>query len=79
MNTNDIKKVLLEELKCIAPEMEEEEFESDEDIRDQVDLDSMDYLKFITQAGTRLNKEIPEKDYSKLETLDDFVKYFSRD
>jgi acyl carrier protein len=77
METEEIKNVLIEELKKIAPEIDQDDLEMDEDIRDQVDLDSMDYLKFITVIGKRFDKQIPEKDYAQLETLDGFISYLS--
>ena len=62
-------------LKSIAPELEEAELRPDRPLRDQIDLDSMDWLNVIVALHERLNVEIPESDYAKLTTLDAVVAY----
>ena len=42
-------------------------------LRDQVDLDSMDWLNFLVALNERLKVEIPETDYGRLGTLDQIV------
>ncbi|HUO41201.1 MAG TPA: phosphopantetheine-binding protein [Mycobacterium sp.] len=44
-------------------------------MRDQVDLDSMDWLNFLRGIYTRLGVDIPESDYASLRTLSDVVRY----
>ena len=44
-------------------------------LRDQVDLDSMDWLNFLLGIDKRLHVEIPEADYASLRTLADVVDY----
>ena len=44
-------------------------------LRDQIDLDSMDYLNFIIGMHEKLKVEIPESDYQRLVSLDDIVSY----
>lgn len=77
MNTEQIRKTVLEELKRIAPEVEEGELRSERPLRDQVDLDSMDWLNFLVALHERFKVEIPEADYQKLVRLDDVVGYLS--
>ena len=64
---------LITELKNIAPEIDT--LMPNKDIRDQVDLDSIDYLRFINSINKKFELQIPEKDYSKLQTLQDFEQY----
>lgn len=45
--------------------------------RDQLDLDSMDFLNFVLALHDRLRVEIPETDYPKLYTLDGAVAYLT--
>ena len=45
------------------------------DLREALDIDSMDFLNFITAIHHRLGVEIPELDYPKLVTLDGAVAY----
>lgn len=75
MDANDIRKVVLAELKRIAPELED--VAPARLLRDQVDLDSMDWLNFLVALNERLKIEIPEADYRKLGTLDQVVDYLA--
>ena len=72
---NEIRKVVLEELRRIAPELED--VQAAKPLRDQVDLDSMDWLNFLVALDERLKVEIPEADYRKLGTLDQIVAYLA--
>jgi len=75
MDASEIRKVVLAELKRIAPELED--VAPAKALRDQVDLDSMDWLNFLVALNERLKVEIPEADYRKLGTLDQVVDYLS--
>jgi acyl carrier protein len=78
MEKDAIRKTVLAELRRIAPEVEESELKPDRLLRDQVDLDSMDWLNFLVALHERLKVEIPESDYARLGTLDQVVDYLSR-
>jgi acyl carrier protein len=75
MDANEIRKVVMAELKRIAPELED--VAPTKPLRDQVDLDSMDWLNFLVALNERLKIEIPEADYRKLGTLQQIVDYLS--
>jgi acyl carrier protein len=62
-------------LTAIAPEVEPQDIEDDVLLRDQIDLDSMDWLNFLVGIHKRLNVDIPEEDYASLRTLTDVVRY----
>ncbi len=47
------------------------------DLREALDIDSMDFLNFITAIHHRLGVDIPELDYPKLITLDGAVAYIA--
>jgi acyl carrier protein len=72
----EIRKVVLAELKHIAPELED--VAPTKPLRDQVDLDSMDWLNFLVALNERLKIEIPEADYRKLGTLEQIVDYLAK-
>ena len=76
MDANEIRKVALAELKRIAPELED--VQPAKPLRDQVDLDSMDWLNFLVALNERLKIEIPEADYRKLGTLEQIVDYLAK-
>jgi len=62
-------------LRTIAPEVEEGELRDDRPLRQQVDLDSMDWLNFLIGISEHLKVSIPEADYGRLVTLDDLLGY----
>ena len=76
MTAEEIRKVVLAELKRIAPELED--VAPAKPLRDQVDLDSMDWLNFLVALNERLRIEIPEADYRKLGTLEQIVDYLAK-
>jgi acyl carrier protein len=78
LSKDELRAAVLAELKRIAPEVEESELKADRLLRDQVDLDSMDWLNFLVALHERLKVEIPESDYARLGTLDQVVDYLSR-
>ena len=47
------------------------------DLREAIDIDSMDFLNFITAIHQRLGIDIPELDYPKLVTLNGAVTYLT--
>ena len=75
MNDIDIYKVLQEELNNIAPEIDMSGIDPAADLREAMDIDSMDFLNFITALHRRLGIDIPEIDYPKLVTLDGAMTY----
>ena len=75
MSDIDIRKVVQEELNNIAPEVDMASVDPAVDLREALDIDSMDFLNFITAIHHRLNVDIPEIDYPKLITLDGAVAY----
>jgi acyl carrier protein len=77
MNEADIRTVLQEELGNIAPEMDLQALDPSADLREALDIDSMDFLNFVIAVHGRLGVEIPELDYPKLVTLDGAVGYLA--
>ena len=65
-------------LTTIAPEVEADDIRDDVLLRDQVDLDSMDWLNFLIGIHKRLHIDIPESDYASLRTLTDVVRFVQR-
>ena len=77
MNDLDIRKVVQEELNNLAPEVDLATIDPAEDLREALDIDSIDFLNFITAIHHRLGVDIPELDYPKLITLDGAVAYLA--
>ena len=70
--------MVLSVLTTIAPEIEPDYIRDDVLRRDQVDLDSMDWLSFLRGIHRRLHVDIPESDYGSLRTLADVVGYIEK-
>lgn len=77
MNEEAIRRAVFETLRGIAPEVEPADLVADKPLRDQVDLDSMDWLNFLVGLHQSLQVDIPEGDYRKLRTLDDLMAYLA--
>jgi len=75
MRNVDVEAVLREELGNIAPEVDLKTIDASADLREALDIDSMDFLNFITAIHHRLGLDIPEIDYPKLVTLDGALHY----
>lgn len=75
MSDVDIRKVAQEEFNNIAPEAEIASVDPKADLREAIDIDSMDFPNFVTTVHHRLGIDIPEIDYPKLVTLDGAYAY----
>jgi acyl carrier protein len=75
MSDPDIRRVVQDELNNIAPEVDLSAVDPTADLREALDIDSMDFLNFISAIHRRLGVDIPERDYPKLITLDGAVGY----
>jgi acyl carrier protein len=75
MSDTDIRKVVQEELGNIAPEIDFANVDPTTDLREAIDIDSMDFLNFVTAIHRRLGLDIPEVDYPKLTTLQSAIAY----
>jgi acyl carrier protein len=71
----DVRTIVQEELGNIAPEMDVGTINPSADLREALDIDSMDFLNFVTAMHHRLGVDVPEIDYPKLVTLDGAVAY----
>ncbi len=75
MNEMELKDALLKILSELAPDADMASLDWDERVRDQLDIDSMDFLNFLIAVDEQLGVDIPERDYGKLRTLNDCLSY----
>ena len=75
MTEDEIKAILLDELARIAPDVDAGDIDPTGDLREEFDIDSMDFLNLVTALHERLEIEIPESDYPELTSLDSVVAY----
>jgi acyl carrier protein len=71
----EIRATVLRVLGEIAPEADLASLKPDVSFRDQLDIDSMDFLNFVIALHEALRIDIPETDYPKLATLDGCVRH----
>ena len=75
MTRDDVKATIVDALTRIAPEIDPASITPSASFREQLDLDSMDFLNFVLALHERLGIEIPEADYGRLSSLDDATAY----
>ena len=75
MTEAEIKQVVREALSNVAPEVDFNAIDPGKDLRDQIDIDSVDFLNFVIGLHKALNIEIPDADVAKLTTLNGCVNY----
>ncbi len=71
----DIERAVATALNAVAPEADLSTLDPKQGLREQLDLDSMDFLNFIVGLHHSLQIEVPERDYAKLGTLESCVTY----
>jgi acyl carrier protein len=75
MTRDEIRTQISGALTSVAPEIDPVSLMPSAPLRDQVDLDSMDFLRFVMELHRRLGVDVPEADYQKLSTLNDVIDY----
>jgi acyl carrier protein len=75
MTASQIRAIILEVIGQILPDEDLSKLKGDVRIRDQVEMDSMDFLDIIMELRKRYGIEVPEEDYMNLATLDSAVAY----
>ncbi len=75
MTNDEIKELILDIIADIDDEADLNSLNPAEPLRDQLDLDSMDFLDIVMELRKRHQLQIPEDDYPNLATLDSCVSY----
>jgi len=75
MSEEELRDLLMDVLMEIAPDIDATELETGEDLREQTEIDSMDFLNFAIAVYERTGVEIAESDYPKLVSIDALVAY----
>ena len=78
MTEAEVRRLAAEVLADIAPEADLEALNDDEDMREALDLDSMDFLNFVIGLNKKSGVSIPESDYPKLFTMKGIIDYLGR-
>jgi acyl carrier protein len=75
MKAEEIRTMIIEVIHEIVPDEDMSNLKGDIRIRDQIEMDSMDFLDVIMELRKRYNIIVPEDDYMELSTLDSSVAY----
>jgi acyl carrier protein len=75
MTADEIKKAVLEILGDISPDEDLSNLKDDVAFREQLEMDSMDFLDIIMELRKRYRLQIPEEDYPQLASLTSTVNY----
>ena len=75
MTKDEIKKLVTEIIADIAPDEDLSGLKPDVRLREQLQLDSMDFLDIVMELRKRHGIEVPEADYMQLATLDSCANY----
>jgi len=75
MTGNDIREAVLDILSDIAPDEDLGDLKEDVAFREQLELDSMDFLDIVMELRKRYRIQIPEEDYPQLASMQSTVTY----
>lgn len=78
MTNEDIQKAVMKALGDVAPDADLGSLRLDRDMREELDIDSMDFLNVIVALKEALGVEVPEADYEKILTVNNCVAYLAK-
>lgn len=77
MTRDELRAAVVAALTRIAPEIDPGALDASAPLRDQVDLDSVDFMNFLVAIDRDLGVSVPETDYAKIPSIDACVDYLS--
>jgi acyl carrier protein len=75
MTEAELKRLVLDALVSVAPELDEASLAPDKSFREQLDMDSMDFLNYLIALHEALKIDIPESDYTQLTSINSAIGY----
>ena len=77
MTKEDTRQLVLDIIAEIAPDEDLSDVKPNVALRDQMDLDSMDFLDIVMELRKNHGIEVPEDEYPQLESLDSCAEYLT--
>lgn len=77
MSEERLRQIVMEALTGVAPEIDPDALDPDVNFRDQLELDSVNYLDFVLSVERALGVRIPEQDYPRLSCLSGCLSYLA--
>jgi len=78
MSEDELRAAVLSALGGVAPEVDLTQLDRTADLREAIEIDSMDFLNLAIAVGKATGVEVPEADYPRLSSIDDWVAYLAR-
>ena len=75
MTRDEVRQAIIDILGDIAPDEDMSSIKDDVTLREQMDLDSMDFLDIVMELRKRFNIEVPESDYQELVSMSSCIQY----
>tara|TARA_B100001245_G_C22654964_1_gene321387 strand:- start:239 stop:502 length:264 start_codon:yes stop_codon:yes gene_type:complete len=75
MTRDEVRQAIIDILGDIAPDEDMSSIKDDVTLREQMDLDSMDFLDIVMELRKRFNIEVPESDYKELVSMASCIHY----
>ena len=77
MSSQEVKRLVLDIIATVAPDADLSTLKHDVRLRDQLDMDSMDFLDIVMELRKRYKIEVPKEDYAHLASLDSCASYLA--
>ena len=77
MSPQEVRQIVIDIISDIAPDEDLGNLKDDVSLREQIDLDSMDFLDIVMELRKRYKVEVPSEDYPKLATLASCMSYLT--
>ncbi len=78
MTREELRSAVLEALLSVVPEAQPADIRDGAPLREQLDLDSMDFMNFVITLHESLGVDVPEADYGQLTTLEACIAYLGQ-
>lgn len=75
MTSEEVRKIVVDIIEEIAPDEDYKNLIDEEPLRDQLGLDSMDFLDIVMELRKQHKIEVPETDYPELASMKSTVEY----
>jgi len=75
MSPANLREALIKHLGRIAPEIDIDTIDTKADLRDEFDIDSIDFLNLVTALGREFSLPMPEADYDQMQSFDSLLTY----
>lgn len=77
MSDQSVREIVLNIISVVAPDADLSDVKDDVRLRDQLDMDSMDFLDIVMELRKRYKIEVPKEEYPRLATLGGCVEYLT--